>query len=170
MFGFFTPLRACLKVRLEDYPLHGPASSGNAKLLNHLLENHKKYIDTDEYQYGMTPLHSALYNYHYVSMTVLLDHGAYHSPRVEGARNWTPLHTAIHEDDYTAIRLLLVYGASLKVKDKHGHTPEFYITNRIEFNNDHKPSLKSVNKPVLQSMISETCTIKKTFDTYNHKL
>ncbi len=170
MFGFFTPIRACLKVQLQGYPLHGPASSGNAKLIKYLIENHKKYIDINEYQYGMTPLHCALYDNHYVSMAVLLDHGASPSLKVEGARNWSSLHSAIHREEYSAIRLLLAYGASLTVKDKHGHTPAFYVNNRIEFNEQGKAILNPVNKPVLQHLIQETLAIKKQLDTYNHHL
>jgi len=169
MFGFFTPIRACLKVQLEDYPLHGPASSGNAKLLNYLIENHKKHIDINEYQYGMTPLHCALYDNNYVSMAVLLEHGASPSLKVEGARNWSSLHSAIHREEYPAIRLLLTYGASLTVKDKHGHTPVFYVNNHIEFNEEGKAVLKSVNKPVLQRMVQETLAIKKELDSYNRE-
>ncbi|MDF2867550.1 MAG: hypothetical protein K0S11_1020 [Gammaproteobacteria bacterium] len=170
MFGFFTPLRACLKAQLEDYPLHGPASSGNAKLLNYLIENHKKSIDVNEYQGDLTALHLANAHNHYLSMSILLDHDAFPSPKYKQVRYWTPLHSSIHRDDYTAIRLLLAYGASLTVKDKHGHTPVFYVNNHIEFNDKGTYRFKPVNKPVLQRMIQETLAIKKHLDTYNHQL
>jgi hypothetical protein len=107
---------------MDNIGIHSAASNGDIETLVDLLSEDSKLIN-DVNQFGMTPLHGAVFHGQIESARILLDYGADPNHPSSGVKYTFPLHLATSRLHKPLIELLIIDGgADPAAKDYLGHT------------------------------------------------
>lgn len=102
--------------------IHSAASNGDIETLIDILSENKSVVN-DVNQFGMTPLHGAVFHGQLEAARILLEYGANSNHPSSGEKYTFPLHLATSRLHKPLIELLLVEGgADPAAKDYLGHT------------------------------------------------
>ncbi|XP_050310210.1 uncharacterized protein LOC126746131 isoform X5 [Anthonomus grandis grandis] len=117
------------------HKIHVSAREGNLRDLQAALDRRKFAVARDVVSpNGATPLHVAIV-FVRTSIVRYLAGRFPETVHMEDDNGRTPLHyAAVLKDNGHYYNLLLHLGADSRVKDKFGHTPEFYLKNQSDFN------------------------------------
>ena len=106
-------------------PLYYAARYGFQDLVEHLVANYPKQVDTRG-GYYLTPLIAALAGGHFRTAQFLYDNGAH--PNARGYDDNTPLHSAAFYKDSAMVRVLLEYKANADARNSDGATPLHFVS------------------------------------------
>lgn len=107
---------------MDNFGIHSAASNGDIETLVELLSKDNQLVN-DVNQFGMTPLHGAVFHGQLESARILLDYGADPNHPSSGTKYTFPLHLATSRLHKQLIELLIEEGgADPASKDYLGHT------------------------------------------------